>query len=155
MIEIIQHYASELIAGFAVILSAAANWRVVRAERAAAKAQKAMRRMDMLVEIEYKNAAVGKLALITAQKILLLQQFPQLVSSPEEEIWRLSNNLDLLQKFKDSEDEQRRISEMAGGGIDIDVHSQALTEVRRLRIRIEADVDNEAGVYKDLLEKLR
>ncbi len=114
-----------------------------------------MRRMDMLVEIEYKNAAVGKLALITAQKILLLQQFPQLVSSPEEEIWRLSNNLDLLQKFKDSEDEQRRISEMAGGGIDIDVHSQALTEVRRLRIRIEADVDNEAGVYKDLLEKLR
>jgi len=155
VIEIVQHYASELIAGFAVILSAVANWRVVRAERAAAKAQKAMRRVDMLVEIERKNAAVGKLALITAQKILLLQQHPQLVGSPEEEISRLRNKIDLLQKFKDSEDEQRRVSEAADGGNDIELQSHALTDVQRLRVRMEADVEKETLVYKELIEASR
>lgn len=155
MIDIVQQYASEFIAGLAVILSAVANWRVVRAEKVASKAQKAMRRMDILVEIERKNAAVGKLALITAQKILLLQQHPHVIQSPEEEISRLRNNLDLLQKFKDSEEEQRRISEAAGGGNDIELHSKALTDVQRLRVRIEADVEKEIHVYKELLEESR
>ncbi len=111
--------------------------------------------MDMLVEIERKNAAVGKLALIAAQKILLLQQHPHVIKSPDEEISRLRNNLDLLQKFKDSEEEQRRICEAAGGGNDIELHSKALTDVQRLRVRIEADVEKEIRVYKELLEESR
>jgi hypothetical protein len=152
MFDFLQQHASDYIAGLAVILSAAANWRVVRAERTAKKAQKAMRRMDMLVEIERKNAVIGKLALVTAQKILLLQQHPNLVRSPEEEIGRLRNNLALLQEFKDSEEEQRRISEMADGGNDIELHGKALTDVQRLRVRMEADVEKETNTYKELLE---
>ncbi len=96
MIEFIQQNTSELIAGLAVILSAAANWRVVRAEKTAMKAQKAIRRMEILVEIERKNAAVGKLTLVIAQKIQILQQHPELLSNPDYEIDRLHNNLAVL-----------------------------------------------------------
>jgi len=155
VIEIVQQHAAELIAGLAVILSAVANWRVVRAEKAVAKTQKAVRRMDMLVEIERKNAAVGKLALVTAQKILLLQQHPQLVSAPADEIGRLRNNLALLQEFKDSEEEQRHIAEAVGDGNDIELHSKALTDIQRLRVRMEADVEKETNVYRELLEQSR
>jgi hypothetical protein len=151
VIEIVQQYASEFIAGLAVILAAVANWRAVHAENAAAKAQKAIRRM----EIERKNAAVGKLALVTAQKILLINEYPRLVCSPEEELKRLRNNLDLLQKFNDGEEEQHRISEAAGGGNDVEIHSQALTDVQRLRVRMEADVEKETLAYKELLEESR
>ena len=155
MIEIIQQYAAELIAGLAVILSAAANWRVVRAEKAAEEIQKAMRRMDMLIEVERKNAAVGNLALVTAQKILLIQQQSTLVSNPDSEVDRLRNNLALLQEFKEGEEEQRQISEAADGGDDIDRHSKTLTDIQRLRVRLEADVEKETNVYRGLLEKSR
>lgn len=155
MIDIIQQHAAELIAGLAVILSAVANWRVVRAENTAAKAQKAMRRMEVLIEIERKNAVVGKLTLVTAQKILLIQQQPALVSNPDHEIDRLRNNLALLQGFKDGEEEQRQISEAADGGSDIDLHSKALTDIQRLRVRLEADVEKETNVYRELLESSR
>lgn len=152
VIEIIQQYAAEIIAGLAAILSAVANWRVVRAEKAAAIAQKAMRRMDMLVEIERKNAAVGKLSLVTAQKILLLQQYPVLVNDPAHEIGRLRNNLVLLQEFKDGEEEQRQISEAVDGENDIVLHSKTLTDIQRLRVHLEVDVEKETNVYRELLE---
>lgn len=152
MIDVLRQYASEFIAGLAVILSVVANWRFVRAEKAATKAQKAVRRMDMLVEVERKNAAVGKLALVTAQKILLLQRHPSLVPSSEGELERLRNNLDMLQEFKQSEEEQRQIAEAAGGGNDVELHSKALTDVYRLRVRLEAEVEKETHVYSQLLE---
>ncbi|WP_029408140.1 hypothetical protein [Thiomicrorhabdus sp. Milos-T2] len=153
MVEIVQEYAAEFIAALAVILSAAANWRAARAERAAEKVEKAMRRMDILVEIERKNAVVGKLALVTAQKIMLLQQYPQLVDSSEKEIYRLRNNLLLLQNYKETEEEQRRIAEAVGGGASIELHSEAQTDIHRLRVRMEADVEKETRVYTELLDK--
>lgn len=155
MIDVLQQHAADFIAGLAVILSAVANCRVVRVERAAAEAQKSARRMDMLVEIEQKNATVGKLALVTAQKMLLLQRHPNLVQSPDGEMDRLHNNLELLQEFKKSEEKQRQIAEDAGGGSDIELHTKALTDVRRLRVRLEADVEKEAQVYNQLLEESR
>lgn len=155
VIEIIQQHAAELIAGLSAILSAAANWRVVRVEKTAGKAQKAMRRMDMLVEVERKNAAVGKLALVTAQKILLLQQHPNLVSDPDHEVDRLSNNMALLHEFKEGEEKQRRISEAEGCGDDIDLHSKAITDIQRLRVHLEADIEKETNVYRELLDKSR
>ena len=153
VIDLIRQYASELIAGLAVILSAAANWRAARAEKSSERAQKAMRRMDMLIEIERKNAAVGKLALVTAQKILLLQEYPELVTSPDREIGRLRNNLALLQEFKDGEEEQRKISEMIDGEDDIELHTKAFADIKRLRIHLEADVEKETRVYRELLER--
>lgn len=155
MIENGPQYGAEIISGLAVILSASAHWRVIRAEKAAEKAQKVMRRMDVLVEIERKNVAVGRLALVTAQKVLLLQQHPALVSNSEHEMDRLHNNLALLQDFKEGEEEQRQISEAAGLGNDIDLHSKALTDIQRLRIHLEADVEKETNAYRELLEKSR
>lgn len=153
MIESASQYIAEIISGLAVILSASAHWRVIRAEKAAEKAQKAMRRMDVLVEIERKNVAVGRLALVTAQKVLLLQQHPTLVCNFEHEMERLHNNLAILRDFKEGEEEQRQISEEACLGNDIDLHSKALTDIQRLRIHLEADVEKETSVYRELLEK--
>lgn len=155
VIEFIQQYTAELISGLAVILSAVASWRAFRAEKAAEKVQKAIRRTDMLVEIERKNAVIGKLALVTAQKILLLQRHPQLVEHAEDEISRLSNNLILLQEFMDDEEKQYQVAEAANGASDIDLHSKALTDIQRLRVRLEADVEKESDVYGELLEESR
>ena len=155
MIDIIKQFSSELIAGLAVILSAVANRRVVRAEREAAKAQKAIRRMDLLVEIERKNAAVGKLALLATQQILLIQKYPHLESFPEAEINRLRNNLDLMKEFQEGEELQRRIHEAIDGGGDIETYSKTLTDVQRLRVRIEAEVEKETQIYMEQLEKSR
>lgn len=147
----IQQYASEFIAACSVILAAAANWRVVRAERMVKALQKAERNTEMLVEIERKNAVVGKLILITGKKILLLQRCPHLFHFADEEICRLSNNLDLLIDFKEQEEEQRNIAEAAGGGDDAALHHQALADTRRLRVRLEADVEKETAHYEELL----
>ena len=155
MIEIIQQNAAIFIAGIAVILSAAANWRVIRAEKEAKKTQKSIRRMDELIEIERKNAAVGKLALVTAQKILLLQSNPEILNDSEKEIERLKNNISVLQSIRNGESEQRKISEMVGGGHDIEKHLKTLTDIRRLRVRIEADIEKETSVYNELLEKAK
>ena len=155
LIQFLQHYASELIAASAVILAAAANWRVVRAEKMVRTLQKAERRTDMLVEIEKQNAAVGKLAMITAQKFMLLQRFPQLLPFSDDEMKRLRTNLDFLSDLKSQEDEHRRIAEAAGGGNDVALHHQALADTRRLRIRLEADVEKETAHYNELLEASR
>jgi hypothetical protein len=84
----VQQYISELFSALALILSAAANWRSARTNRESKAVKKNTRRMDMLIEIERKNSVVGKLTLVTAQKILLLQQHDSLVPSPSKEIER-------------------------------------------------------------------
>ena len=86
---------------------------------------------------------------------MLIQEHPQLVRAPEDQIARLTNNLSLLKEFKDSEDEQRRISEEAGGGDDIELHNRALTDIRRLRVSVEADAEKESEIYRELLEESR
>jgi hypothetical protein len=155
VIQFFQQYTSELIAAFAVILAVVANWRVVQAEKMVRTLQRSERRTDMLVEIEQKNAAVGKLALITAQKIMLLQRFPKLLPFTDDEIKRLRTNLDVLSELKNQEDEQRKIAEAAGGGSDVTMHHQALADVRRLRVRLEADVEKETTHYGQMLEDVR
>jgi hypothetical protein len=155
VIEFFQQYASELIAGLAAILAAVANWRVVRAEQMVRTIQKAERRTDILVEIEQQNAAVGKLALVTDQKMMLLQQLPGLLPFTDDEIKRLRSNLDALSDLKNQEDEHRKIAEAAGGGNDVTLHHHALADVRRLRVRLEADLEKETAHYSQLLEASR
>lgn len=155
MIEFLQQYASEFIAGLAAIMAALANCRAVRAEKMVRTIQKAERRTDILVEIEQQNAAVGKLALVTAQKVMLLQQFPELLPFTDDEIKRLRCNLNILSDLKNQEDEQRKIAEAAGGGSDVTLHHHALADVRRLRVRLEADLEKETAHYSQLLEASR
>ncbi|MBK1875210.1 hypothetical protein FE848_18520 [Marinobacter sp. 1-3A] len=155
MIEFLQQYASEFIAGLAAILAAVANWRAVRAEKMVRTIQKAERRTDILVEIEQQNAAVGKLALVTAQKVMLLQQFPELLPFTDDEIKRLRSNLNVLSDLKNQEDEQRKVAEAAGSGSDVTLHHHALADVRRLRVRLEADLEKETAHYSQLLEASR
>jgi len=155
LVQFIQQNSAIFIAGLSVIVSAVANWRVARAERETKKIKKVIRRMDILVEIERKNAIVGKLALITAQKILLIQQFPHIDDCLEGEEIRLRKNLDILKDFKNGEEEQRELTEKVNGGNDLELYGQALTDVKRLRIRMEADLEKETGGYQELLEKSR
>ncbi|MCP8900376.1 hypothetical protein [Gilvimarinus xylanilyticus] len=155
MIEFLQKYAAELIAAFAAILAALANWRVVQAERRVRILQKAERRTDVLVEIEYQNAVIGKLALVTAQKIELLQRFPTVLSFTDSEMKRLHSNLDMLRTLKSQEEEQRKLGELAGGGNNVTLHHQALADIRRLRVRLEAELENETNHYSQLLEAAR
>lgn len=154
MLNLIQQYAAELIASLAVIVSVAANWRAVRAERKIDIAQSATRRADMLVELERKNAAVGKLALISARKLLLIQQNPGLEGLAASESERLKNNLELMKEFKACEETQRNIAEKAGCGANVDLYHQAFADVKRLRVSLEAEVEKEASVFESLADQV-
>ena len=154
MIEYLQNYISEIFAGFAVILAAMANIRSVKSEQKVKIFEKAARRMEILVELERKNAIVGKLALVTAQKILLIQNNHDLVPSSDNEIERLKTNLEVLSEFKEKEDQDRAIFEESDGGTNIELHMQALTDIQRLRVRLEADFEKESSVYSQLLENV-
>lgn len=147
----LHQYISEIFAGFAIILSAASNWRSVVTARELKLQNTASRRMNMLIEIERKNSCVGELAIITEQKILLLQQHPQLINKPHHEIARLTNNLNLLQEFKDAEKILIQVAESSSAN-DIELHAKALTDIKRLRISIECDIKKETPVYKKWLE---
>ena len=155
MLNYLQQYISEIFAGFAVILAAVSNWRSVRTEGELKTSQKAARGMDMLIEIQRKNSCVGKLALVTAQKILLLQKYPNLIQKADSEIERLRNNLNVFQEFKQNEQEQAQLAESVWGGSDVYLHTQALTKIRQLRISMEADVEKETSIYNQLLEDAR
>ena len=100
MIEYLQNYISEIFSGLAVILAAMANIRSAKSEQKVKIFEKAARRKEILIEFERKNAIVGKLALVTAQKILLIQKHNDLVLSPDSELDRLKKNLEVLSDFK-------------------------------------------------------
>ncbi|MDG1080714.1 MAG: hypothetical protein P8P12_11335 [Porticoccaceae bacterium] len=151
----VQQYISELFSALALILSAAANWRSARTNRESKAVKKNTRRMDMLIEIERKNSVVGKLTLVTAQKILLLQQHDSLVPSPSKEIERLRGNLEMLQHFRENAQGESHIAESACEGDSVELHLKALTDIRRLRVSMEADVEKEIATYNELLEKVR
>lgn len=160
LIQFVQQYAAELIAILAIIVAMLANKESRRAnERADRLTQeleivgKAERRTAMLVEVERKNAATAKLALITARKILLLQQYPDLASKHAVEYGRLKNNLELLQDFKNGEEKQRLLAEATDGGADIHLHQETLTDIQRLRIHLEANVEMETSVYEALVRE--
>jgi len=153
----VQENAAELIAGLAVIISVFANWEARRANKRAdrldremEKASQAARGTEMLVEIERKNAAIAKLTLILARKALLFQRHPDLVARHGQEQERLNNNLSVMQELRSGEEEQRNNAEEAGGGTDIHLYQKTLANVRRLRVRIEADFENEVSVYNEL-----
>jgi len=154
MTPFFQQYISELFSSLALVLSAAANWRSARTNSESKAIKKSTRRMDMLVEIELKNSVVGKLALVTAKKILLLQQHDYLAPLPSNEMQRLRGNLDLLEHFRANEEEQIHIAESACDGDSVDLHFKALTDIKRLRVSMEADVEKEITTYNELLEKV-
>lgn len=153
-IELTLQYASEIIAGLAIILAVAANFRTVKSEKLLKKTQRSLRRMDILTEIEKQNGVIGQLALITSQQILLLQDHPLEFEDSSSEIDRLKSNLQLLTEFKYKEKLQRKLAENTNGGNDIELHMQALTDIKRLRIRIESDLEKETIIYKELVEKI-
>ena len=148
----IQNNAAILIAGIAVILSCVSNWRLVKLERENKSVKKSIRRMDILVEIEQQHAVTGKLALVLAKSMCLIQENPHIIKNPDDEIKRLRKNIDATQVLKDAELEQRTISEQESGNDDVIEHGKALTDVKRLRVRMEGELDKQTTTYNELLE---
>lgn len=147
----LHQYISEIFAGFATILSAASIWRSEVTARELKLQNTASRRMNMLIEIEHKNSCVGELVLIIVQKILLLQQHPELINKPHHEIARLKNNLNRLQEFKDAEKKLIQLAESSSAN-DIELNAKTLTDIKRIRIRIESDIKKETSSYEELKE---
>lgn len=154
MIEFLQNNISELFSAFALFLSAAANWRIVITNRELKRSESAARKMNILIEIEKKNAAVGKLTFTTAQKIHLIQKNPNLTLSPDIEIERLKNNLGLLQNLKESDKKQRNLAEEIKE-YGTDSHADISANIQRLRISIEAELEKESAIYNQMLEEAR
>jgi hypothetical protein len=125
VVEFVQQWASELIALLALVAALASNWRAVRQNRRAVDTQrrfeqleKDSRQTELLVELEKKNSAVAQLALVTAQKLLLIREYPVLRASYPDEQERLENNLDLMQELKSGEQEVFELAENPSIGSD-------------------------------------
>ena len=155
MADFFQQFASEFIAGLAVIVSVIASWRASRTERLNRESSRLNRRMEVLIEIEKNNSIIGKLCLIISQKILLLRKFEDRFTDTSTEIYRLQNNLELMKEFKDNENSLRESAELDGGGKNLEEQSHALTYLRRLGVRLAGDLEKETIGYQDALDQLR
>lgn len=161
MIEFVRESASELLAVLALVLAVVSNWRWVVERRKAADAErrlealeKAGRQTEYLIELEKKNAAVGQVTLVTAQKLLLLRENPGLSANLPGEQERLETNLDLMRRFRDDEEKQREIAEHPSIGSDPKLYHQALMNTRRLRVRLESEAEKEREVYRELAQSV-
>lgn len=83
---------------------------------------------------------------------MLLTQHPNLLLNTAKEIARLKTNLEVLKNLKD--DDPAKVWEIPdSGGADIVLYNQTLTNIKRLRLKLESDFDNETVLYNEALEK--
>lgn len=150
-----------MIAGLALLAALNSNHIAEKARRAAAKAEerieaatRAGKRTEMLSEIERKNAIVGRMLFVTARKLLILQQYPNLRDKFPGEYERLSNNVALMQEFKEVEAYQREVAEQADAGSDFLLQEKALADVKRLRLRLESEIIKESEILEGLLREV-
>ena len=153
-------YAMMGFAALAVILSVNANHIAYRARQDAAKTnqryielQNADRRTEHLVELELKNGVVGELLLLYAQKTILLREYPNLIPNVNSELARLQTQLNMLNGFNDDAEDNRALSEKALEGNNVVYHQRALTNIRRLRVSLEAELSKELRIYQELLSE--
>ena len=101
------------------------------------------KRAEILELIDKKNAKIGNLQSLYGEKYYLLVQYPQIAVKYPEEIDRIRNNVNSLQKLRDQYNEERRNFELFDEKIDIPFNQNTLADIKRLLIHIEEDIVKE------------
>jgi len=92
--------------------------------------------------------------MLTAQKILLFREHPQLHDTMQEEFVRLKSNLRAVQQLADKYEEQRKGIEAINVGADVAAQEELLANIRRLTIHVEKDIAHEQALLGELRGRL-
>jgi hypothetical protein len=113
------------------------------------------KKREALNEVDRQHARIATLMMVTAQKILLFRENPELHDSIQAEFDRLKSNLKSVQQLEAKYEEQRRGIEAIDVGANIAEQDELLANIRRLTIHIEKDVAHEQSHLDELRSRLQ
>lgn len=161
VLAFIRDYKEILVSILSLIVSLAAfavAHRSLKSSETAAKENKRImafeKRSQILEAIDKKNAKIGNLLAIYAEKLLICERHPELVPSDSGEVERIKNNIQLLQKLSAQYEYQRGFAEKIDDDGDIALNERTLADVKRLLIHLEEDIVKEERVLIGLKQRL-
>lgn len=161
LFQFIAENAALLVAILALVISLRANYTAHLAHRLnIQKKQDADRvllfekKRELLNEVDRQHTRFATLKMITAQKILLFSEHPELRESMQSESDRLKNNLNSLMVLDERYEEKRSGIESINVGADIATQEELLANIRRLTIHVEKDIAHEQAGLEELRSKV-
>lgn len=150
VLEFLANNAALLVSVIALVISLRANFTAHQAHKLDLKnkadADRVLlfeKKRELLNEVDRQHTRLATLMMLTAQKILLLHEHPELQKAAPSELDRLKSNLTSVQALNGKYEEQRRGIEAIDVGADIAKQEELLANIRRLTIHIEKDIAHE------------
>lgn len=157
LVEFIGSNAAMLAALLALAISLRANYTAhqthklnVRSKADADRLLLFERKRELLNEVDRQHTRFATLMMVTAQKILLYREHPELHESMQEEFTRLESNLNTIVALDAKYEEQRNGIETMNVGADIAAQEELLANIRRLTIHVEKDIAHEQASFEEL-----
>jgi hypothetical protein len=142
--------AALLTALLALVISLRANYTAHQAHRLnlrnKADADRVLlfeKKRELLNEVDRQHTLIATLMMVTAQKILLFRDHPELHDSMKDEFDRLKSNLNSVAVLHNKYEKQRKGIESINVGADIAAQEELLANIRRLTIHVEKDIAHE------------
>jgi hypothetical protein len=113
------------------------------------------KRSEILNEVDRQHARLGTLLMLTAKKILLFKESPDLHQTMQTEFDRLKDNLISVQHLESRYEMQRRGIELQDVGADPAKQEDLLANIRSLTIRLEKEIAHEQAHLEELRLQIR
>lgn len=159
--EFINSYKELLISVLSLIVSLAAyslsRRSLSMSEQTQAEASRIKayeKRSEILEAIDKKNAKIGNLMAIYAEKLLLIERSSISDKLNVSERERIKNNISVLQKFSSQYDLQRSLAEQIDQDGDIAFNEKNLADIKRLLIHLEEDIIKEERGLNTIKESI-
>ncbi|MCL4469665.1 MAG: hypothetical protein ACYC05_11400 [Sulfuricella sp.] len=161
LLEFLSANAALLVAVVALVISLRANYTAHQAHRLNLRSKADSDRVllfekkrEVLNEVDRQHARIATLKMLTAQKILLFRDNPDLQHMMPGELDRLRSNLTSIQTLDTKYEEQRQGLEAIDVGADIAKQEELLANIRRLSIHLEKDIAHEQAHLDEVRSKL-
>jgi hypothetical protein len=161
LIEFLSANAALLVAVVALGISLRANYTAHQAHKLNLRSKTDSDRVllfekkrEALNEVDRQHARIATLMMLTAQKILLFRDNPDLQHTMPGELERLKSNITSVQTLDTRYEEQRQGLEAIDVGADIAKQEELLANIRRLTIHIEKDIAHEQAHLDEVRSKL-
>jgi len=161
MLEFILENKTTLLSVLAIIAAVRANLIANKSRKEAKFANglskqvaDSQKQSELILEIESQDARFGTLQLILAQKLLFLQKYPNLQREFIGEYERLEKFLERTKKIRETFEAQRLTATKAQENLTIPQKESALTEIKRLSIRVNEDITKEDRGLNDFRSQI-
>lgn len=147
----LKDYAAPILAGLAVW----ASWRANSHAKTALEQTESVKLLELqseaLREIDRQNAKLGSLLTTLAETALVYSQDEHLQLNDPQGYSRIRNNIESVKNLRERYEEQRTLAEQNVGSGSVEMQTKILSEIRRLTIHVEEDIEKESRN----LERLR